>query len=175
MLTSEFDYHLPPELIAQTPVEPRDASRLLVLDRSRDVLEHRLFRDILDYLRPGDLLVYPGHSWDELVGMRLARPPERLCFIYHVGAERSLQDAVSLTHRAIGRAFARGGRVFVARLRDRLDDQGFKEMGWFGLSRQGFAAIFAPYSPRATEVPDLWALSPPVTATARGSPSSRRP
>ena len=57
MLTSEFDYHLPPELIAQTPVEPRDASRLLVLDRSRDTLEHRFFRDILDYLRPGDLLV----------------------------------------------------------------------------------------------------------------------
>ena len=57
MLTSEFDYDLPPELIAQTPVEPRDASRLLVLDRSKDALEHRCFRDILDYLRPGDLLV----------------------------------------------------------------------------------------------------------------------
>lgn len=57
MLTSEFDYELPPELIAQTPVEPRDASRLLVLDRSRQSLEHRSFRDILDYLRPGDLLV----------------------------------------------------------------------------------------------------------------------
>jgi S-adenosylmethionine:tRNA ribosyltransferase-isomerase len=57
MLTSEFDYHLPPELIAQTPVEPRDSSRLLVLDRSRDTLQHRYFRDILDYLRPGDLLV----------------------------------------------------------------------------------------------------------------------
>jgi S-adenosylmethionine:tRNA ribosyltransferase-isomerase len=57
MLTTEFDYDLPPELIAQTPVEPRDASRLLVLDRSRNTLEHRHFRDILDYLRPGDLLV----------------------------------------------------------------------------------------------------------------------
>jgi len=57
MLTSEFDYLLPQDLIAQTPVEPRDASRLLVLDRSRDSLEHRIFRDILDYLRPGDLLV----------------------------------------------------------------------------------------------------------------------
>jgi S-adenosylmethionine:tRNA ribosyltransferase-isomerase len=57
MLTSEFDYDLPPELIAQTPVEPRDASRLLVLDRSKDAPEHRCFRDILDYLRPGDLLV----------------------------------------------------------------------------------------------------------------------
>jgi S-adenosylmethionine:tRNA ribosyltransferase-isomerase len=57
MKTSEFDYHLPPELIAQTPVEPRDASRLLVLHRATGALEHRLFRDIVEYLRPGDLLV----------------------------------------------------------------------------------------------------------------------
>ncbi len=57
MKTSEFDYHLPPELIAQTPVEPRDASRLLVIHRQTGALEHRLFRDIVEYLRPGDLLV----------------------------------------------------------------------------------------------------------------------
>jgi S-adenosylmethionine:tRNA ribosyltransferase-isomerase len=57
MKTSAFDYHLPPELIAQTPVEPRDASRLLILDRQTGVLEHRLFRDVIEYLRPGDLLV----------------------------------------------------------------------------------------------------------------------
>jgi S-adenosylmethionine:tRNA ribosyltransferase-isomerase len=57
MKTSDFDYNLPPERIAQTPVEPRDSSRLLVLDRSTGSLEHRLFRDIGEYLRPGDLLV----------------------------------------------------------------------------------------------------------------------
>ena len=57
MLTSEFDYDLPPELIAQEPVEPRDASRLLVVHRDTDLLEHRHFADILEYLRPGDLLV----------------------------------------------------------------------------------------------------------------------
>jgi S-adenosylmethionine:tRNA ribosyltransferase-isomerase len=57
MKTSDFDYVLPPDLIAQTPIEPRDASRLLVLDRAAGALQHRTFSDILDYLRPGDLLV----------------------------------------------------------------------------------------------------------------------
>ena len=57
METSEFDYDLPPELIAQTPVEPRDASRLMVVHRSSGEIEHRTFRDIAGYLCPGDLLV----------------------------------------------------------------------------------------------------------------------
>jgi S-adenosylmethionine:tRNA ribosyltransferase-isomerase len=57
MQTSDFDYLLPPEFIAQTPVEPRDAARLLVLQRDSDSLEHAIFRDIGQYLRPGDLLV----------------------------------------------------------------------------------------------------------------------
>ncbi len=57
MLTSEFDYALPEELIAQHPVEPRSASRMLVVDRATGGLEHRQFADILDYLRPGDVLV----------------------------------------------------------------------------------------------------------------------
>src|SRR5690349_871469 len=54
---SDFDYDLPQELIAQTPIEPRDASRLLVLNRASRFLKHRQFRDIGDYLRPGDLLI----------------------------------------------------------------------------------------------------------------------
>ena len=57
MKTTDFDYHLPEESIAQTPVEPRHASRLLVLDRKQDALEHTTFWHIADYLRPGDLLV----------------------------------------------------------------------------------------------------------------------
>ncbi len=57
MLTAEFDYHLPHELIAQEPIEPRDASRLLVLQRATGAWEHRHFRDISEYLRPGDVLV----------------------------------------------------------------------------------------------------------------------
>jgi S-adenosylmethionine:tRNA ribosyltransferase-isomerase len=54
---SDFDYDLPPALIAQTPIEPRDASRLLVINRASGALEHWLFRDIGEYLRPGDLLI----------------------------------------------------------------------------------------------------------------------
>ncbi len=55
--TDDFDYSLPPDLIAQSPVEPRDASRLLVVDRANGLLAHHVFRDIVDYLRTGDVLV----------------------------------------------------------------------------------------------------------------------
>jgi S-adenosylmethionine:tRNA ribosyltransferase-isomerase len=54
---SDFDYELPRELIAQTPLEPRDASRLLIVNRATGILEHRHFHDIGNYLRPGDLLI----------------------------------------------------------------------------------------------------------------------
>ncbi len=57
MLTTDFDYFLPPELIAQTPMEPRDASRLLVYNRKTAEIFHRHFYDIGEYLNPGDLLV----------------------------------------------------------------------------------------------------------------------
>ncbi|MCI6733642.1 MAG: tRNA preQ1(34) S-adenosylmethionine ribosyltransferase-isomerase QueA [Clostridiales bacterium] len=55
--TSDFYYDLPEELIAQTPLEPRDSSRLLVYNRTTDEVFHRHFRDVGDYLKPGDLLV----------------------------------------------------------------------------------------------------------------------
>ena len=57
MKVAEFDYDLPEELIAQTPIEPRDASRLLVLHRQTSRLEHRIFRDVTTYLQPHDVLV----------------------------------------------------------------------------------------------------------------------
>jgi S-adenosylmethionine:tRNA ribosyltransferase-isomerase len=57
MKTSDFDYHLPESSIAQTPAEPRDSSRLLVLRRDTGEIEHRIFRDVADYLKAGDLLV----------------------------------------------------------------------------------------------------------------------
>jgi len=57
MKTSDFDYHLPRERIAQTPLEPRHSSRLLVLDRSKPALQHTTFWQVGDYLRSGDLLV----------------------------------------------------------------------------------------------------------------------
>jgi S-adenosylmethionine:tRNA ribosyltransferase-isomerase len=58
MKTSDFDYSLPPELIAQTPIEPRDHSRLMVVDRHAHSLQHRRFFEIVDYLQAGDVLVF---------------------------------------------------------------------------------------------------------------------
>ncbi|MBU1907642.1 tRNA preQ1(34) S-adenosylmethionine ribosyltransferase-isomerase QueA [Patescibacteria group bacterium] len=57
MLTSDFNYHLPPELIAQTPAEPRDSSRLLIVDRKTGTLLHKRFFDLGEFLQAGDLLV----------------------------------------------------------------------------------------------------------------------
>ncbi len=58
MKTSDFDYTLPPELIAQSPIEPRDHSRLMVLHRKEGSIEHRRFFEITDYLREGDVMVF---------------------------------------------------------------------------------------------------------------------
>lgn len=57
MKTSDFFYNLPEELIAQTPVEPRDSSRMLVLHKGNGQIEHRHFYDILDYINKGDCLI----------------------------------------------------------------------------------------------------------------------
>ncbi|MYD52091.1 MAG: tRNA preQ1(34) S-adenosylmethionine ribosyltransferase-isomerase QueA [Dehalococcoidia bacterium] len=53
-----YNYDLPQELIAQTPIEPRDSSRLMVVDRAERRFEHRVFTDLLEYLRPGDVIVF---------------------------------------------------------------------------------------------------------------------
>lgn len=57
MKVQDFYYELPKELIAQTPYDKRDEARLLVLDRATKTFEHKVFRDIIDYLNPGDCLV----------------------------------------------------------------------------------------------------------------------
>ena len=57
MKLEEFDYYLPEELIAQTPMQKRDESRLMVLHRNNKTIEHKTFKDIIDYLKPGDCLV----------------------------------------------------------------------------------------------------------------------
>ena len=109
MRTADFDYELPQELIAQTPVEPRDASRLLVIDRATGEIEHRRFFELPEWLRPGDLLVYnesrviparlfarketggkveilllrrhDSHTWEALVGGRRIRLGSRLTLL----------------------------------------------------------------------------------------------
>lgn len=57
MKVSDFNYNLPEELIAQTPILKRDESRLMVLNRDNKTIEHKIFKDLLDYLKPGDVLV----------------------------------------------------------------------------------------------------------------------
>ena len=73
MKTAEFDYELPPELIAQTPIEPRDGSRLMVVNRRTGEIAHRHFCDLPEFLQPGDLLV---HNESRVIPARLfARKP----------------------------------------------------------------------------------------------------
>ena len=57
MKLEEFDYYLPEELIAQVPIAKRDESRLLVVDKNQKTIEHKVFKNIIDYLEPGDCLV----------------------------------------------------------------------------------------------------------------------
>lgn len=57
MKVSDFNYNLPQELIAQVPIENRAESRLMVLDRENKTIDHKIFKDIINYLKPGDCLV----------------------------------------------------------------------------------------------------------------------
>ena len=70
MNKSDFFYDLPEELIAQTPLEHRDQSRLLVVHKSDSVLEHKRFYNIVDYLKAGDLLVLNDSKVIISVGVR---------------------------------------------------------------------------------------------------------
>jgi len=71
--TAEFDYELPPELIAQQPLERRDRSRLLIVDRNRQTILHRHFSDLPTFLEPGDLLI---HNQTRVIRARIfARKP----------------------------------------------------------------------------------------------------
>ncbi|MBO5651790.1 MAG: S-adenosylmethionine:tRNA ribosyltransferase-isomerase, partial [Selenomonas sp.] len=58
LLLSDFDYELPEERIAQVPVEPRNSSRLMVLDPVEKTIEHRHFYDLKEYVEPGDTLIF---------------------------------------------------------------------------------------------------------------------
>ena len=57
MKLEEFDFYLPEELIAQTPLLKRDTSKLLTINRKENTYEHKVFSDIIDYFNPGDTLV----------------------------------------------------------------------------------------------------------------------
>lgn len=148
MKVSDFNYNLPEALIAQTPIEPRDASRLLVLDGETGDIAHRRFRDLPDYLRPGDILVandtrviparlfarkptggrveilllepLDGTTWRALVGGRKADIGIELTILDHAGAP----SAVSATITAVGREALREMR-FSAPVETWADDLGY--------------------------------------------------
>ena len=73
MLKKDFWYDLPKELIAQEPASPRDAARLMVLSQKDDSIQHKVFRDLPEFLEPGDLLVVKGDQWE-----CLAKPGKRM-------------------------------------------------------------------------------------------------
>jgi S-adenosylmethionine:tRNA ribosyltransferase-isomerase len=87
MKLSDFDYNLPKELIAQYPLKERDSARLLVIDTKHDSIQHRSFRDILDYLSAGDLLVLNDTKVlaSRLKGNRLTGGKVELLLLNHKG------------------------------------------------------------------------------------------
>jgi S-adenosylmethionine:tRNA ribosyltransferase-isomerase len=123
LLTSDFDYQLPPEYIAQKPIEPRDTSRLMVIHRDTGEIEHRNFYDIGEYLESGDVLVVnetrvilarlyarkiptggkvellllnkvTEDTWEVLIGGRVPKPGRRLSILSRSGAEIVTQAEV---------------------------------------------------------------------------------
>jgi hypothetical protein len=108
---------------------------------------------------PRDLVVSPGHGWEEMVGLTTRIPPATYGLVPHAGALEDLAAAVAEMRERIERTLDSGGRVFVARLRDSPDPRGFKELEWLGMSREEFAALFDRYGPAPTGLPGLWELT----------------
>lgn len=106
-----------------------------------------------------DLLVSPGHGWDELVGLGTVDPPERFPLVFHVADLGGLGPARALLYEHIEATLARGGRVFVARLNDEQDARGFKELDRLGLPRSDYRRLFDRFSIQPTGVPDLVLLT----------------
>jgi len=76
MKVEDFNYELPEELIAQTPLEKRDESKLMILDRKNQTIEHKKFKNIIEYLKPGDVLV---RNNTKVIPARLYRKKENRC------------------------------------------------------------------------------------------------
>jgi S-adenosylmethionine:tRNA ribosyltransferase-isomerase len=90
MLTSDFDFHLPAELIAQRPLERRDESRLMVVDRERGSIEHRTFRDLVEIIPSGDALVLNRTRVlrARLLGRRASGAPAEILLLKPLDGER---------------------------------------------------------------------------------------
>ena len=90
MRTADFDFHLPPELIAQRPLERRDESRLMVVDRRQGRIEHRHFRDLVELIPPGDALVLNRTRVlrARLLGTRNSGAPAEILLLKPLGGDR---------------------------------------------------------------------------------------
>ena len=108
-------------------------------------------------LTEDDLLVSPGHGWEEMVGLGTNRTPELFPLIHYAGA-RGPGEAVVLMWRRMREAHAAGGNVYVARLRGSPDPRGFKELALLGVTRADFVSMFDIYREVKTPVEGLWKL-----------------
>lgn len=106
-----------------------------------------------------DLVVSPGHGWDELIGLSVHRPARRYSLVYHAGTS-GLGPAVTRMYRQIRATWRSGGKVYAARLRDRRDRRGYKELEWFGLEEEDFLELFSRYQVAPTAMVGLWELAP---------------
>ena len=124
---SDFDYELPAERIAQTPLTPRDSSRLLVLGRTDGAISHRQFTDLPDYLRPGDVLVVNDTrvTAQRLFGARVGHPEETVeTFLTHRVADGLWQALVRPGKKLLPGVQVEFGDGLTAEVIERTDDRG---------------------------------------------------
>ena len=124
---SDFDYPLPVDRIAQTPLEPRDQSRLLVLDRSSGKIAHRHFFDLPDYLDAGDVLVLNDTrvTAQRLFGARPGQPAERIeAFLTHRVADGLWRALVRPGKKMLPGTQVAFGDGLTAQVVERTDDRG---------------------------------------------------
>ena len=142
--TADFNYDLPKELIAQHPLARRDASRLMVLDRATGAMEHKHFFDIIDYLRPGDVLVIndskviPARLYGHVAG----RPEAAVELL--LLRQRSLDVWETLVkpgkRTRVGSELTFGGGMLTGRVRE-IADEGNRLIA-FDYDRTQFANIY---------------------------------
>jgi len=120
MKTSDFDYHLPPEFIAQTPLEPRDQSSLMVLHRSDGSIEHHYFYEIINYLHSGDTMVLNN---SRVIPARILGQKDDSDTNIEILLLRRLDNNVWETLVRPGRKVARGIKISVASKTDAIGEE----------------------------------------------------
>ena len=139
MKTSDFDYSIPPKLIAQTPIEPRDQARLMVLNRSGSSLKHQRFFEIVDYLQAGDVLLFNN---SRVIPARLSGKRVDSSGKLEILLLRQLRPNVWETLVRPGKRVKIGTRIEIVSGSDSSDRQDFKVMAEaVGLGEGGIRVI----------------------------------